>query len=232
VNRKPEERTRRYRELAQREPRFQALLDTYGKVDPFAWPDGGRTAGSKFAALVLHIAGQRITATAAFAVFDRIAALTGGIPQPTTIAALDVMGLRATGLSGSKARYILALAESEISGRVDLESLGGLPDREVLAVLTSLPGIGTWTAQMFLVRQLHRPDVLPAGDPGIRNAVQELLHRKELPSISATEAVARNWSPNRSYAAALLWRSLAPADQIADPKERALAKEARKRAGG
>jgi DNA-3-methyladenine glycosylase II len=221
----PRSLERPYAGLATTEPAFAALIATYGTVDPFVWHDGGRTGDSKFAAMVLHIAGQQISTRVAFAVFDRIAILTGGIPSPTAIAALDFAELRATGLSNAKTRYIQTLAQSQAAGVIDLEHMDDLDDDAAIAQLVAQPGIGVWSAEMFLIHQLHRPDVLPSGDIGIRRGVQKLWALDSAPTIKETAARATAWSPYRSYASALLWRSLAPAGQPSDQKEREVARE-------
>ena len=214
-----------YSELVRREPIFATVVQTYGAVDPFLWHDGGRTGDSKFAAMVLHIAGQQISTRVAFTIFDRIATLTGGVPSAARVAALDFAELRATGLSNAKTRYIQTLAQSEVSGIIDLEHLDELGDDEAIARLIAQPGIGIWSAEMFLIHQLHRPDVLPSGDIGIRRGIQKLWALESAPTIKETIARAAAWSPYRSYASALLWRALAPADALSDQKERAVARE-------
>jgi DNA-3-methyladenine glycosylase II len=214
-----------YRALASGEPAFGTVLDLYGEVDPFLWHDGGRTGESKFAAMVLHIAGQQISTRVAFTVFDRIAALTGGIPDAPGIAGLPFDLLRATGLSNAKTRYIQALAEAQVTRIIDLEHLDGLDDDEAISRLVARPGIGIWSAEMFLIHQLHRPDVLPSGDIGIRRGIQKLWGLDSAPTIQETVARGAAWAPYRSYAAALLWRSLAPVDELSDQKEREIARQ-------
>jgi hypothetical protein len=101
-----------YRDLARREPVFARLITVYGRPDPFEWHDGGRTGSSQFAAMLLHIVGQQISAVAAFAIYDRISAATGGILAPAGVLGLGQDRLRACGLSAARARYALALAEA------------------------------------------------------------------------------------------------------------------------
>jgi 3-methyladenine DNA glycosylase/8-oxoguanine DNA glycosylase len=211
-----------YRELAAREPVFVRLVAEYGQPSPFEWHDGKRTATSRFAAMLLHIVGQQISARVAFTVYDRIATAVGGIPTPDTVVALGAEQLRECGLSTAKARYALALADSQINGVFDIEHLDGADDATILATLTAVRGIGVWTAETFLVHNMHRPDVLPAGDLGIRQAVRRLWALDGLPSVQEVRAQAAAWSPYRTYAAALLWRSLTPPGEPSDPKERAL----------
>jgi 3-methyladenine DNA glycosylase/8-oxoguanine DNA glycosylase len=101
-----------YRDLARRESVFARLITVYGRPDPFEWHDGGRTGSSQFAAMLLHIVGQQISAVAAFAIYDRISAATGGILAPAGVLGLGQDRLRACGLSAARARYALALAEA------------------------------------------------------------------------------------------------------------------------
>jgi DNA-3-methyladenine glycosylase II len=214
-----------FRELTDLEPAFGPVVAQYGEVNPFLWHDGGRTGDSKFAAMALHIVGQQISMRVAFTVFDRITALTGGIPEPQRIAALPFDLLRATGLSNAKTRYIQELAEAQASGVIDLEHLNEVDDEEAIAQLVARPGIGIWSAEMFLIHQLHRPDVLPAGDIGIRRGIQKLWVLESAPTIPETASRGAAWSPYRSYAAALLWRSLSPVGELSDQKEREVARQ-------
>jgi 3-methyladenine DNA glycosylase/8-oxoguanine DNA glycosylase len=205
---------------------FARLVAVYGSPDPFGWHDGGRTGDSKFAAMLLHIVGQQISASVAFAVYDRITTAGGEIPTPAGIRALGAERLRECGLSAAKAGYALALAEAQLSGQVDIENLDRHSDKEIVDELTAIRGIGTWSAETFLIHNLHRPDVLPAADLGIRRAVRIQWELEADPSPKTARAMAAAWTPWRTYAAALLWRSLAPPDEPSDPKERALLREA------
>jgi 3-methyladenine DNA glycosylase/8-oxoguanine DNA glycosylase len=213
-----------YRELARQEPVFRHLIHEYGRPAPFAWHDGGRTESSQFAAMMLHIVGQRISAVAAFRIYDRISATLGGIPTPPRILGLGQDRLRTCGLSAAKASYAVALARAQATGGIDIEHLDGLSDAEVITALTAVPGIGVWSAETFLVHNLRRPDILPAGDLGIRRAVQTQWHLGCLPASGDVRSRAAAWTPWRTYAAALLWRSLRPRGEASDPKQRALIK--------
>lgn len=136
-----------YDSLAGAEPVFAALIYRYGRMDPFAFHDGGRTAGSLFAALFLHIVGQQISALVSFVVYDRVAELTGGPPTPETLLALGPGRLRGCGLSGAKAGYVIALSRMQMDGSIDVEDLSDLDDEEAIAALSRVPGVGRWTAQ-------------------------------------------------------------------------------------
>src|ERR1700744_643475 len=164
-----------YAELAGRDPILAGVIDVYGTPEPFAWHDGGRTGTSKFAAMLLHVAGQRISAAAAFTIYDRIRAAAGGGPPPARpIAGLGPDRLHEYGLARARAGYAIALAEAELSGGLDIEHLEAGPDDEVVARLTAVRGIGVWSAQTFLIHNLARPDVWPEADQGIRQAIIRL----------------------------------------------------------
>jgi DNA-3-methyladenine glycosylase II len=197
-----------YTHLRGVEPRFGEVIDRLGHVDPFEWSIAGRT-GDNFSAMALHITSQQIATKVAFAIYDRVAALAGGTVTAEAIAALGVEQLRAAGMSTSKARYIHSLAEAQLEGRIDLGGMDGLDDADATALLVAQPGIGEWTAEMFLIFQLHRADVLPAADVGIRRGIQKTWELDGPPSVQETLRRGEPWRPYRTFAAALLWRSLA-----------------------
>jgi DNA-3-methyladenine glycosylase II len=210
--------------LGAAEPAFARIIDAYGGADPFGWHDGGRTGDSLFAALVLHVIGQQISAFVAFGLYDRLADLVGGRPTPENLLAAGPRRLSGCGISGAKVGYLTALAEREKSGELGLGSLDRLADDAAIAQLTRTPGIGVWTAQTFLIHQLHRPDVLPAAETGIRRAIAAGWSLERPPTGARVRAMGEAWRPFRSFAAALLWRSLYPPGEPSDPKERALRK--------
>jgi DNA-3-methyladenine glycosylase II len=204
----PRVATGAYATLAQSDPAMAALVERYGSPDPFEFADGGRSAGINFAGMVLHIIAQRISTRVALVLYDRLTAATGGTPTPEGVLALDVDALRALGTSHSKATYLRALAEAVHSGALDIERLGEVGDEEAKEALTRVKGIGPWSAEMFLIHQLRREDILPAGDLGIRAAIQRVDGLGEVPTIDEARARGETWAPFRTYAAALLWRSL------------------------
>ena len=201
---------RHYRQLVRAEPRFGPLVDEFGEVDPFRWPHSDEPAASKFGAMVFHSVGQQISMAGARAIYARLAALAGGDVRAEAIVELGPDQLRGVGLSGAKTRYIHSLAESQAAGRIDLEHMDDLTDADAMAQLTAQPGIGVWTAEMFLLLQLHRPDIFPVRDLGLRRAVQSLLRLPAEPAEKEALAISAPWSPNRSYATALLWSSRYP----------------------
>jgi DNA-3-methyladenine glycosylase II len=210
--------------LAKQERVFRDLITDYGPQDPFAWHDGGRSESSLFAALLIHITGQRISAASGFTLFDRVADALGSVPTPEGVIELGGERLRGFGLTRMKVDCTLDLARSITTGRLDLEGMRARDDRTVIDALRGIRGIGLWSAQAFLMRQLQRPDVMPFEDMGIREAVGSQWNMARRPTPGEIRAKATHWSPYRSYAAALLWRSLKPVGEISDPKARALAR--------
>jgi DNA-3-methyladenine glycosylase II len=206
-----------YGRLVQGDPVLGRLTEVYGRPDPFLWEDGGRTGDDNFAALLLHIAGQQISTAVAFVLFDRIAAAVGRLPDAPGVVELGPDRLRACGLSRAKAAYMLGLAEMQIAGTIDVYGLEGMSDEAAIAALTSVKGLGLWTSEMFLLHQLRRGDVLPAGDVGIRRAIEPAWGLDAVPTIKEARLRAEAWAPYRSYASALLWASLGPAPERALP---------------
>jgi DNA-3-methyladenine glycosylase II len=160
---------------------------------------------------VRGIAGQQLSVLAARAIWRKlIARFDGRTPTPQEILDDDPDELRvAAGFSHAKVRYLRSLAEHVIAGELELDRLAELPDEEVVRDLTAVKGIGEWTAQMFLMFTLHRPDVLPTGDLGIRNAIQRAYELEAAPKPAEMEAIAVPWRPYRTRACRYLWRSLA-----------------------
>jgi DNA-3-methyladenine glycosylase II len=196
-----------YRFLAKADPVLARLIGEVGEPDPFGWWDDARTGGSNFAAMVLHILGQQISTVVAFVLFDRVRAAAGSV-TPANILALGPDRLRECGLSRAKVTYVLDLAERQSTGVLDIEHMTGLDDAEAITALTAVRGIGLWSAQMFLIHQLHRQDVLPAGDVGIRKGVQRAWNLPAVPTVDEVTTRGKAWAPHRTYAAALLWSSL------------------------
>jgi len=196
-----------YDELAELDPELEPVLTATGRPDPFDWHDGERTRNDPFAGLVLHISSQQISTIVAFRIYDRLAAELGGLPDPAGVAALSEERWRELGFSHAKVKYLGALARRILDGELDLNALAGLPDDEVRRRLTALPGIGNWTTDLFLIFQLHRPDVFPAGDLALRHAVGRWLPSTGI-SIPEVEERAKRWAPFRTYAAGAFWSSI------------------------
>ncbi len=183
-----------------------ALLDRVGEPDV----ERGRARGTHYAALVRSIVGQQLSVRAARAIYGRLLEQFGGEP-PTAeqILARDPEELRAAvGLSRAKVAFLRSLAEHVIDGSLDLDRLDALPDDEVVSELVAVKGLGAWSAHMFLIFQLRRPDVLAVGDLGIRRAVERAYGLGDLPSAAELTALAEPWRPHRTHACLLLWHSL------------------------
>jgi DNA-3-methyladenine glycosylase II len=159
---------------------------------------------------VRAIAGQQLSVKAARAIYGRLTArFEDRPPTPEEILNDDPEALRAAaGLSRAKVGYLRSLAEHALTGELELERLDELDDEQVIAELTAVKGLGLWTAQMFLMFQLERPDVLPTGDLGIRRAIERAYGLDALPDPLAMEQIAESWRPYRTLACRYLWRSL------------------------
>ncbi len=162
-----------------------------------------------FAALVQAIVSQQLSTKAAATISGRVNALCrGGIPTPTSLERLSDTQLRAAGLSGQKTRYVRDLSRRVLDGTLNLAAVETFGDEEVVEALTAVNGIGRWTAEMFLIFRLQRPDVLPVGDLGIVKAVQRNYRLRSAPSVKRLEQLGEHWKPYRSVACWYLWASL------------------------
>ena len=195
--------------LKRSDPVLAALIAAVGPL-PNA-RDGRPHPDDHYGALVRSITGQQLSVRAASAIYARLLArFEDRPPTPAEILADEPEELRAAaGLSRAKVSFLRSLAEHVISGDLQLELLDALPDEAVIAELVAVKGLGLWTAQMFLMFHLGRPDVLPTGDLGIRRAMERAYGLSELPSPPQMEALAEPWRPHRTLACRYLWRSLA-----------------------
>ncbi len=161
-------------------------------------------------ALVGAIVSQQLSTKAAATIFGRFVALFPDhrIPGPAAIAAFDDAALRGVGLSGQKVSYLRALCAHIEDGRLTLDDLDDLDDDEVIARLVAVKGFGRWTAEMFLMFRLHRPDILPVGDLGIVNAVHRMYKLRKKPDSKRLTKMGEAWRPYRSVASWYLWQSL------------------------
>jgi DNA-3-methyladenine glycosylase II len=198
-----------HRALAEADPVMAELIAAYGELS-FADRRRGRPKPDAYGALVRSIVGQQVSAKAAYSIYGRVLERFGGrSPSPAELLAIDPDDLRAAGLSGRKVEYLRDLASRLESGELDLDRLDGLSDDEVVAEITAVRGLGLWSAQMFLMFHLERPDVLPTGDQGIRRAVQLAYELDALPEVAELERIAATWQPHRTLACIYLWESLA-----------------------
>jgi DNA-3-methyladenine glycosylase II len=192
--------------LANSDPTMRKLIQQLGPVDL----DIPTARGDRFRALILAIISQQLSTRVARAIYTRLLDQFGGrVPTAAQILAADQDQLRtAAGLSHAKSRALRSLAEHVADGRLVLTRLPKLTDEQVRTQLMAVTGIGAWTADVFLMFNLHRPDVLAAGDLGIRKAVQNQLKLDQAPDVAAVTRLAEPWRPYRTRACFYLWRSL------------------------
>ena len=199
----PADYTRARRVLARRDPVIGALIRTHGAcglaraqhTDPFH-------------ALVQAIISQQLSTAAARTIGQRLRGLYEGGMTAAAIAATPDPRLRAVGLSPQKVRYMRDLCARVQSGELALGSLDSLSDDAVIEALTQVKGVGRWTAEMFLMFRLHRPDVLPVGDLGIVNAIKRQYRLRKTPTPERLLKIGEAWRPYRSVACWYLWASL------------------------
>jgi DNA-3-methyladenine glycosylase II len=195
------ERARRL--LMRRDPRLAPLIKRVGRCRL-----AEASTRAPFAALVRAILAQQLSGKAADTIHGRVLALVGGLEQlsPEALLAVDEAALRAAGVSRQKIAYLRDLAERVADGRLDLHALEVLPDEEVITAITAVKGLGRWSAEMFLMFRLNRPDVFPTTDLGIIKGVQRLLGMSKRPATRTMLRTAEAWRPYRSVAAWYLWR--------------------------
>jgi DNA-3-methyladenine glycosylase II len=195
-------------QLRAADPVLRGLIDTFG-VDGLE-PARARRPRDHYGALVRAIVGQQLSTKAAAAIYGRLIDRFGGRPPtPEEVLADDPDELRtAAGLSHAKVTFLRSLAEHVLDGSLELHKLGRLPDDEVIAELVAVKGIGVWSAHMFLMFHLRRPDIVAVGDLGIRRAIMLAYGLAELPTAEEVERIAGRWRPHRTLACEFLWRSL------------------------
>ena len=194
--------------LAAADPVLARLIERLGALS-LETRRRGRPRPDAYGMLLRSVVGQQISAKAAASIHDRVLALFGGrTPSPAELLATDPGRLRECGLSGRKVEYVRDLAAHVESGELELERLGGMADDEVIAEISAVRGFGVWSAQMFLIFHLERPDVLPTGDLGVRRAAKVEYGLEELPDPERLTEIAGPWRPHRSLGCIYLWESL------------------------
>jgi DNA-3-methyladenine glycosylase II len=195
--------------LREADPVLRRVIDEVGP-DGLGDPRAGRP-NDHYGALVRSIVGQQLSTRSARAIYGRLVDRYGGRPPtPEEVLADDPDELRvAAGLSHAKVRYLRSLAEHVVDGSLELDRLDQLPDEDAAAELIAVRGIGLWSAQVFLMFHLQRPDIVASGDLGIRRAVMLRYGLDELPAPAVVEEIAERWRPYRTLACRFLWRSLA-----------------------
>lgn len=190
--------------LAAVEPTFGALVERIGRLElkPRRLPP--------FQALVHAVIFQQLSGQVANVILHRFRALFPGheFPSPAEVLSAGPAALRKAGISGVKCSYIIGIAEQAVSGNVpSLSECDVLSDAEIISRLTLFKGVGRWTAEMFLIFNLGRPDVLPVHDLGVRRGFAVAFRKRVLPSPKQLERVGERWAPYRTTAALYLWRA-------------------------
>ena len=202
------------RQLAAADPTMAALIERVGKIDieeRLRRRKEERPA-DPYGALLRAIVGQQLSTKAARTIYGRVTDIFGGsAPTPEQLLGASEEDLRGAGLSGRKVEYVRDLATHVLDGELELDRLGDLSDEEVIAEIVAVRGLGQWTAEMFLLFHLERPDVLSGGDLGIRKAVQIEYALETRPAPLQVLEIGEAWRPHRSLASLYLWESLAAA---------------------
>jgi DNA-3-methyladenine glycosylase II len=200
--------------LAASDPTMAALIERLGKIDiatRLRRRSEERPADA-YGALLRAIVGQQLSTKAARTIYGRVLDLfDGATPSPEQLLEAEEADLRGAGLSGRKVEYVRDLASHVIAGELELDRLDRLPDEEVIEEIVAVRGLGVWTAEMFLIFHLERPDVLSGGDLGIRKAIQVEYGLEEMPTPTRVLEIGEAWRPHRSLASLYLWESLANA---------------------
>jgi DNA-3-methyladenine glycosylase II len=199
---KPDYWQRAKRALARRDPVMGAIMRAHPKV--FL-----ARRGEPFLTLARAIVGQQISVKAAQSVWDRLVACVGDV-APETVLAKDRKRLRACGLSDRKTEYIADLAQHFADGAIHVHRWTQMSDEEIIAELVEVRGIGRWTAEMFLIFNLLRPDVFPLDDLGLQKGIRLAYYKGRKVSVRTMARLGESWRPWRSVATWYLWRSLDP----------------------
>ena len=198
--------------LASADPTMAALIERMGKLDiatRLRRRQEERPADA-YGALLRAIVGQQLSTKAARTIYLRVLDLFGGsTPSPEQLLEASEEDLRGCGLSGRKTEYVRDLARHVLGGELELDRLEELEDEQVIEEIVAVRGLGRWTAEMFLLFHLQRPDVLSGGDLGIRKAVQVEYGLEEMPTPTRVLEIGEPWRPYRSLASLYLWESLA-----------------------
>jgi len=191
------------------------MADLVKRLGPMSVAERRRRRGQPprddaYVALVRAVVGQQLSTKAARTIYDRVVALfDDGVPSPEQLLAADEDALRGAGLSGRKVEYLRDLAQHVVDGELELNRLSELSDEEVIEEVTAVRGLGRWTAEMFLIFHLGRPDVISGGDLGIRRAIETEYGLARIPTPDDVVERAEAWKPHRSLACIYLWESLA-----------------------
>jgi len=190
-----------YRHLRNTDPVVAMLIDAHGPYRP-------RPAMDHYDSLLRTVLFQQLNGRAATTIQQRWQALYGGrYPTPTELLATTDEAFRAAGISRQKVGYMRDLAEHVLAGRLDFEGIEALDDAAVADRITAVKGLGEWSAHMFLMFQLGRPDILPVGDFGVRNGMRIAYGLPGMPGPAEARAIGEPWAPYRSVASWYMWRA-------------------------
>ncbi len=187
--------------LTQADPILAAIITRIGTFKPSYRP-------ATFENLVRSIAYQQLNGKAAATIFQRLVGACGGAITPDALDKLSDADLRKVGMSKQKSSYLRDLAHKTVSGEIDFARLPALPDADVIDQLTKVKGVGVWTAQMFLMFALRRPNVMPTGDFGINMAIRKAYGMRQMPKPKRVLQISKCWHPYCSFACYYLWRSM------------------------
>jgi len=189
------------RHLKENDPVLALIIERVGRIE-IGYRD------PTFESLARAIVFQQLSGKVARVIYDRLQKAAGGMVTPETILRLSEGEMRACGLSRQKLNYMRDLAVKTLSGEVNFSQLPSMKDDEVIEHLTRVKGIGVWSAQMFLMFALRRPNVMPVGDLGIRTAIRKAYRKRKLPDAKTILKLSRKWEPYCTIACYYLWRSL------------------------
>jgi DNA-3-methyladenine glycosylase II len=195
-----------HEQLAAADPKLARLIERidHGRIESRL----EERTRNRFEALVRIVVGQQVSTAAARTIWNRVLDAFGGPPEPGRLTEPDATPiLREAGLSGRKASYVIGIAEAVAAGELRPQELDGLGDEEVIEALVALRGLGRWSAEMFLIFDLGRPDVFSGGDLGLRRGIQIAYGMAEPPTPEEAVEIAERWSPNRSLASLYLWEA-------------------------
>jgi DNA-3-methyladenine glycosylase II len=188
-------------ELGKLDPALGKLMDQCGPIEiPLQ--------ENYFTSIASAIVGQQLSNRVAGVLWTRLAELSGEAVSPTTMLSLEEEDLRRIGISYSKIKYLKALSTAVIENRLELNQLHLFDDDEIVRQLTSVKGIGPWTAEMFLIFSMGRLDVFSVGDAGLQRAVKWLYNREDVPGKEELLRISNQWKPYRTIAALYLWRAI------------------------
>jgi DNA-3-methyladenine glycosylase II len=187
--------------LKKADPILAALIDRIGPCRMEYGPP-------ELHSLAESIVYQQLNGKAAARIFERLSARAGQPLTPRGILRLSESEMRSVGLSRQKSSYLRDMAARTLKGQLDFSQLSALSDEEVIEHLTQVKGVGVWTAQMFLMFTLRRPNVFPTGDFGVRAAIKRHYRKRQLPTPAQMEKIAKSWEPYRTIACWYLWKSM------------------------